>query len=93
MRVLVILAPQYVSVLHFEPSQTFPPSPHWNANLCYVRSVAVGELCRESNPRVTFHRPTGTLTVLRCVVAGLREFCAESNPRVTFHRPIELALN
>ena len=47
--------------LHFEPSLTFPPLPHWNANLCYVRSVAGGELCRESNPRVTFHRPDGTL--------------------------------
>ena len=43
----------------------FPPSPHWNADVCYVRFVAVGELSCESNPRiyVTFHRPTGVLTV------------------------------
>ena len=39
----------------------FPPSPHWNTDLCYVRSVAVGELSCESNPCVTFHRPDGTL--------------------------------
>ena len=48
------------SLCLIEPTRNVP-SPHWNANLCYVRSVAGGELCRESNPRVTFHRPAGTL--------------------------------
>ena len=35
------------------------PSPHWNTHLCYVPSVAGGELSCELNPYVTFHRPTG----------------------------------
>ena len=41
----------------------FHPSPHWNADFCYVRYLAGCELSRESNPCVTFHRPTGLLTV------------------------------
>ena len=45
----------------FELSLNFHPSPHWNTDLCYVRSVAGGELSCESNPCVTFHRPDGTL--------------------------------
>ena len=47
--------------LQFEPSQTFPPSPRWNADSCYVHCLAGCELSRESNPCVTFHRPDGTL--------------------------------
>ena len=61
------------SLCLIEPTRNVP-SPHWNANLCYVRSVAGGELCRESNPRVTFHRPLELTLELTGCCARARDF-------------------
>ena len=63
-------------------AQTNPPSPQWNADFCYVRFVAVCELSCELNPCVTFHRPTGLLTVAICVCVAGGELSHESNPHV-----------
>ena len=41
-------------------AQTFPPSPRWCADRCYVWCVAERELFRKSNPCVAFHRPAGS---------------------------------
>ena len=54
-----------------------------------MRSVAGGELCRESNPRVTFHRPIELALELTDCCARARDFgiavceCLHFEPSLT----------